>query len=533
MKREVKQIGGFFRQCIAYLTAALLGTVVMLVVFFPDIYGRKKFLLPNWSLALIALGVWLLFAVACRFVSEKHRKRCSLRAECERQNDECCRLDCAIKWMCVGLFLAELYIAFNIYFSIGWDPGSVWWAALTSIDGEPWGEAYFSMYPNNLLLLLIETTLARFQYAFGFLTEDYAPMACIAVGCVAITLSCYFTYRVLCLVTRRRYAVAGFCLCVILAGLSPWFSVYYSDSYGILFPILTVYLYSKPRKTERGKLWGKTAAIAVGCIGYYMKPQCIIPVIGILCVELIQLLMQKSVHRGGTLVALIATALLIFKLTGCLLTWWYESQGLSLDPEAAFGPAHFLMMGLNEATCGVFSEADVAFSGSFATVKERNRADLLAATDRLRNMGPGGYLHFVAKKLVADYYDGTFAWGGEGEFYKKLRELPNRWMAPRLRELFYSTGSKYCYLALTEQMAWIAVLLLAGVFTLFSIKRRKDPAVDVMKLTALGAILFMILFETRARYAFLNVPIFCALAAQGMAALEEFFASKKKTEKAF
>ena len=54
-----------------------------------------------------------------------------------------------------------------------------------------------------------------------------------------------------------------------------------------------------------------------------------------------------------------------------------------------------------------------------------------------------------------------------------------------------------------------------------------------MKLTALGAILFMILFETRARYAFLNVPIFCALAAQGMAALEEFFASKKKTEKAF
>ena len=148
-------------------------------------------------------------------------------------------------------------------------------------------------------------------------------------------------------------------------------------------------------------------------------------------------------------------------------------------------------------------------------------------------MGPGRYCIQLVKKLLIGYSNGTFSWGGEGTFYKDMREEVNGWMSLRLRALFYSTGSKYPLLALAEQAAWICVLLFAGIFELISAGKKNNPGTDVMKLTVLGAVLFMMLFETRGRYTFLNVPIFCALAAQGMAALEEFFASKKKTEKAF
>lgn len=186
------------------------------------------------------------------------------------------------------------------------------------------------------------------------------------------------------------------------------------------------------------------------------------------------------------------------------------------------------MMGLDEKTNGVFDAKDVGFSESFVLANERNRADLTAALDRIRQMGPGRYCIQLVKKLLIGYSDGTFSWGVEGTFYKDMREEVNGWMSLRLRALFYSTGSKYPLLALAEQAAWSCVLLFAGIFELISAGKKNNPGTDVMKLTVLGAVLFMMLFETRARYTFLNVPVFCALAVQGMAALEDLFLKRRK-----
>ena len=526
----MKRLGSFFQKCIAYLSAALLGLVFILTIFFPDMVPSipKKFLLPNGILLLVAFGGWAFFVIV--FQNITGGKLCVSLSGRRALNPA--QIDRAVGWSCVLLFFLQLYITFNIFFVTAWDAGTIWGTALFRTEGSPLNEAYFSRYPNNLLLLLLETFLAKVHYMFGFLPEEYAPMACIAADCAAITLACYFTYRELCLLTDRRYAVIGFLLCVVLAGLSPWMCIFYSDSFGILFPILTIYLYSKPWKKEWSKFCGKAAAICVGCIGYYMKPQCIIPVIGILCVELICALMRRSARNGRNLLVLLITALLALNLVGNLITWKYESIGVYLDGEERFGAAHFFMMGLNEKTQGVYDEDDVQFSGSFATAKDRNRADMAVAMDRIRQMGPNGYFRQLVKKLLRGYSDGTFSWGGEGHFYPSIREEVNRWMGPRLRELFYSYGSKYRFLALAEQTAWIGVLLFAGAFELLSIKKGNHPGADVMKLTVLGAMLFMMLFETRARYTFLNVPIFCALAAQGMASLEAFFAGRKRTKKA-
>ena len=523
----MKRLGDFFQKGIDYLSAALLGTVIILVVFFSNVprYISKSFLLPNGTLVLIAVGGWLLFVGACRFISEKRHLRLPSDEEGgEKQH----MVDRAVVGLCVCLFFVQLYICYNIFFVTGWDPGTIWATALARVEGEVWNEMYFSRYPNNLLLLLLETALIKIHNMVGILPKEYAPMACIALDCAAITLACYFTYRELCLVTKKRYAVVGFLLCTVLAGLSPWMCVPYSDSFGILFPILSLYLYSTPRKTKWGAYWGKSAAVCVGCIGYYMKPQCVIPVIAIFCVELVRALQQKSLRMGGNLLPLLAVALLTMNLMGSLLTWKYESNGAVLDPEKKFGAAHFLMMGLDEKTNGVFDAKDVGFSESFVLANERNRADLTAALDRIRQMGPGRYCIQLVKKLLIGYSDRTFSWGVEGTFYKDMREEVNGWMSLRLRALFYSTGSKYPLLALAEQAAWSCVLLFAGIFELISAGKKNNPGTDVMKLTVLGAVLFMMLFETRARYTFLNVPIFCALAVQGMAALEDLFLKRRK-----
>ena len=506
----MKKLGKTLENFIGWLFAAVMAVLLILVIFFPGISYRCKrtFLLPNAVLMLLALGLWLLFLAACR--------RFDKRAHVWDTG----KLDKAVAWASVGLFFLQLYIVFNLFFLTAWDPGTVWTTATSFLaeDPWPWGVSYFSKYPNNLLLLLTETFLLKLHYNIGFLPETYAAMCCIWLDCAAITLACYLTYRELCLFTRRRYALAGYLLCVILAGLSPWMCVFYSDSLGILFPILTLYLYSKPRKTSLGAFCGKAAAILLGCIGYFLKPQCLIPVIGIFCVELVRLLQEKKLRKVGHLALLILLAALTIKLTSGLLVRGYTANGVSLDPDKTFGAPHFLMMGLNEEYGGIYSESDVAFSESFATMRERNQADLSLALDRLRQLGPAGLVRHFAKKLLTGYNDGTFFWGGDGNFFPNADFDANNWMAPRLKALFYPHGQKYPFVALAEQTAWLGALLLAGCFGLSSRKTSDAPGLAALKLTVVGAVLFMMLFETRARYTFLNVPVFCVLAALGMEA---------------
>ena len=169
----MKRPGDFFQKGIDYLSAALLGTVIILVVFFSNVprYISKSFLLPNGTLVLIAVGGWLLFVGACRFISEKRHLRLSSDEEGgEKQH----MVDRAVVGLCVCLFFVQLYICYNIFFVTGWDPGTIWATALARVEGEVWNEMYFSRYPNNLLLLLLETALIRIHNMVGILPKEYA-----------------------------------------------------------------------------------------------------------------------------------------------------------------------------------------------------------------------------------------------------------------------------------------------------------------------------------------------------------------------
>lgn len=99
----MKRPGDFFQKGIDYLSAALLGTVIILVVFFSNVprYISKSFLLPNGTLVLIAVGGWLLFVGACRFISEKRHLRLPSDEEGgEKQH----MVDRAVVGLCVCLF---------------------------------------------------------------------------------------------------------------------------------------------------------------------------------------------------------------------------------------------------------------------------------------------------------------------------------------------------------------------------------------------------------------------------------------------
>lgn len=503
---RVKRIANNLEKVLEGLFAGLMTVVVLLVLIFTEekYFGRKGCLLPNWALMGAAMVLSLLLVAIIHKLGRKRWLGSAIDW-----------LDRRIRWICLGLFLAEGYISFCIFFKTGWDVGGIWEMSWQRINGcIQWN--YFSRYPNNLLLFLFETFLLRCNNVAGVFPGAYAYMCCIVVDCAAITLSCYLTYQQMKLLTGKGWALVCFLLCVMLAGLSPWMCIFYSDSLGILFPILTLYLYTKPRKTGKGGFWSRIAAIITGCVGYFLKPQCMIIVIAILLLEVVYAMKEKNKIRIIRAVGLAALTVAAVLVISNVLVWRYESTGAKLEKDKSFGIAHFLMMGLNEEKIGAYSGEDVDFSASFETSAERNRADLMRAADRLKQMGAGGYLRHLSKKLLVTFNSGIFGWWGEGTFYTPVVDAPNSRIAPLLRSLYYRDGERFEIFKLAEQACWMTVLLLCMVYGIASLKMEGRFETSVLKLAVLGTALFQLLFETRARYLFIHIPLFCCLAGLGL-----------------
>lgn len=69
---------------------------------------------------------------------------------------------------------------------------------------------------------------------------------------------------------------------------------FYSDSLGLVFPILTFYLFMKPNKTEKMEWISKIMAVIAGCIGYNIKPQCLIMLIALFIIQFFSCLKTRK-----------------------------------------------------------------------------------------------------------------------------------------------------------------------------------------------------------------------------------------------
>ena len=492
----------------------LMAVVLILILFFQGMpyVCKKEFFLPNIVIATyILLVVGIAFLVCRLWMRSGHMLGKS--AISDRVFDR------AAACIALCLLAVDIYISYNILFINRWDPGATWEIALFRVNrdwGLPeWTNIYISRYPNNLLLLLLDTACLKLNGAVGVFTGDYAVMSTIILDCITISGACFLVYKVLTLHVKRKYAFGGFLAVVVLCGLSPWMTICYSDSLGILFPVLTYYLYTKPAGNTRRKWASQIFAVIICCIGYFIKPQCAIMLIAIVMTEFFNFCKERKLYQMARPLLLVALACVCLSVTSSVVTKQYESIGVELNPETKFGMTHFLMMGLNEADGGMYSQEDVDYSISFETSKERTAANIEKSIQRLRDMGFLGYMRHLSRKLLTTYHDGTFAWGVEGNFYTRVMDDVNTWMAPFLKSIFYSDGSRHEILKTIEQIAWIGVLLFAFAAGFVRQTEENQADLNILTLSIVGLTLFQMLFEVRARYLFLYVPVYCILATLG------------------
>ena len=268
-----------------FFLGSVFGCVFVLLLFFTQCtYAKKQtFLLSNIALLLFGIALFVLFLSLDRLQQVKlswHRPTVSS--------------DVLVYGLCLLLFSAQLYISYNIYFETGWDAGLLTENARNLMHKQSVDIRYFSNYPNNLLYFFFELFVFKLNKYFSIFSDTQQVLCVITVNCALNTLSCLLVYKTAARLTRKLYAFFGFFLAVLSFGLSPWNVICYTDALGLIFPILTLYVFIRPAKH---KWLSYVLSAIIGTLGYFIKPQCFILLIAVFLIEGIYALSEKHLLK--------------------------------------------------------------------------------------------------------------------------------------------------------------------------------------------------------------------------------------------
>ncbi len=510
----MKKISNILIKCIYAIYAFLWLWIITLNLFCStkDYIWKKTFLLSNIQIIFIGGAVVCIIALTRLF----RNKNISIK-------------NININTLTVLLFVIQIYVFYNMYFTNGWDPNYIYRNADMISRGdfaelENW---YFSMYPHNQGIVFLQSVLLRLNRIFGVWDLE-GHFFLIAFQCILTSLTGKLLYENLRLLSCSvKYSIIGWLMYVILLGLSGWNVVTYTDMTGLIFPtaVFRIYLSLKNKKHIALKWLG---IIVVAYIGSKIKPTVLIALIAIIISEAISFLYNldfKILFDKLKIFSkiLIAGCISVFLLSN-IFNVAIRTTGLNIDREAEMGFLNWMMMGLNPVNDGAYYYEDQKLSHSIESKTERTKVQIQVIKERLCDYGFIGFAKHIGKKSLINFNDGTFAWGCEGRFYELIYPDKNTKTAPFLKSLYYSDGSRYIYLSTLEQFAWIGVLFSS--IGIILVKRRRETVAVVLAL--IGIIIFDLTFEARARYVMLYVPFWIMAAIIALQSLENYVISKSK-----
>lgn len=483
--------------------------ILLDVIFlsFQDYCDKQKFIMSNLGLIIIALAVLAALTIVL------YRKYSSIEKMLSKNWQ--IKITAAV----ILLFVIQIFISSRITFFTGWDARNVFLNAQRIAGGnfDKLDNLYFSRFPNNIFIAGIFSEIFKLCSIFGIKDNQNQLIALAVVQCIlssAAGLLIFLTIKD----WLKSFTLSwfGWILYVILLGTSPWLVVPYSDSMGILIPILILRIY---HFIGNGKhLYLKWAAVSMlAYIGYHIKPQTLIVFIAVLIIEAVHLIAEADKKKLKKAAAVIAVITAVIVVSSAANKFYTKSLGFKLDKNKEMGMMHFAMMGLNNVTDGVYYAEDVMYSFNQPDVKSRNAANMKVIGERIKNYNSIDFIMHIIRKALINFNDGTFAYGKEGEFYVKVYPDKDEVISPMLRNIFWVSGKNYGAFAAVKQSVWLMNLLLMISFVIgYSKFRIEGKEQQVLYLSLIGITVFEMIFEPRARYLLVYGSFFILAGVIGM-----------------
>lgn len=372
-------------------------------------------------------------------------------------------------------------------------------------DGVPqvWG-AYYVICNNNLGLALLLTGWFKIMGMFGIApnteTGIYAGIVLnVLMIFAAVVLVCLLARRIL----RSNSAVAlAFLMCVGFLPFILWAPCFYSDTLSLPFGLLALLLWTYYRKEKQT---GKRVLLlvlmaAAAFVGYAVKGSVAVVLIALL----IQLFLEKSPKQaalGGV------TLLLVFAL--CLSGYkaWQKSGLLDFSVEDAEGFPIELWFAYGSTGDGNYSDAICQAAKDLPNMDQRRQMLRKQIADNYASYTPVGLADFMTRKA-------SITWGNG--LYDAQEFLATPLKANWTHRFILAGQPGYMpmvYYCQAYQFLLMALVLAGAIHAAVT---ARPGTLTLARIGVFGLVLFLSLWETKARYSFNFAPILILLAAAAL-----------------
>lgn len=401
--------------------------------------------------------------------------------------------------VCTGIyFMIVLTNGFKLRFTPTFDMDAIYGGAIEWLKEGSFPDyyEYFGYFPNNL------GAMGFLRFFFGIakwsgITDFFAVG--IVVNSLFIAMTMFVTSRI----CRRLFgSVAGVMAVVVFAMCVPFYfmgAAFYTDSLSLLFPVLFYWLYLIWREKEDSRdkwLYAFLMAVVLA-IGMLIKFTVAIVLVAVLIDALINVGLRRTVFLAGVS---IATVFIIFQ---AFYSYLYKAHLDKAQCQELKTPyLHWVMMGLQNN--GYYSPEDYEYTRSFSA-EERNEACLREIKNRVDNLGFTGLFDLFVNKAVVCFGDGTYALS---DF---LDDNPDE--ERDVHKYILYAGEKYGEYIQAATGILLAVYVLGVLGAAVSLFYQYTGADDAFwqlapRLSMLGILAFLILWETSGRYFTNFVPMF-------------------------
>lgn len=356
-------------------------------------------------------------------------------------------------------------------------------------DGEGFSNKqlldYFSNNPQNQIILYISTFILQL---FG------SWRAVIVFSSISVLSSLFFaTLSIKNLTHNGITALIFYLFGYILIGLNWRAFLPYSDTFAISFPVICIYI-----TTTNASQTVKILLISIfSTFSIFVKPTAVIPSIAILICYVINYGIKASCVKlfKSAIPVVICTYLFLSFANGKISKDYgfpqnAEQRGLT---EALYG---FFVIGQNNSNYGTVPNLD------------NDTYDIMLPFRKIYERGIFKNLKFYTGKTIITYRDGLFS-----SIQRKASEC---------ELLRCKSSGKYCFMLCNqkgynlfvaiEQVVWNSILIMLLFFAFVPSQRFHYE----LALSFIGVFLYLMIFETRAKYLFMLLPTFIVGAAYGM-----------------
>lgn len=469
----------FLQKTIPVIFIIMFSYILILLFFFGDMnyINQRSYLLNNIYSIIFIIVIFFLFYFF------KNKKELSNK-----------KFFLSLFFISLIIFCIQVIMEIYGYFTPTWDAGHLSRTVEHFFNYQVIDDMeYMTRYPNNTMLTFILILLRSIPF-FG-----KSNFILLFFNSLLVNISAIFTSLTIRNITHdNKASISAYIFLIPLVVLSPWILVVYSDTFALIFPILILYIYTKNKKD----CYDYFFICFLSLLGCYIKPTVIIILIAIILIELVvnlRIFLNLKTWNYKKVCKNAFFSLLGFLVVICINSAAKVYIGYNkVQNVYEFKLIHFIAMGLNEDTQGIFNGEDVADSINYGMDQNIDKIKKRLSERNLKE-----HVDFFSKKTLVNYNDGSFAWGEEGAFFFNL-ENSNNPIKKAINNIITPDGKFYKVYLLVVQWFWLALLF----FIPSCVKYKNNKNELVIMVTIIGITLFLTMFEARARYLYCYSPIY-------------------------